>query len=286
MIKTINSKKVSIVTYNSINSVINTLNSADYEYINKETYMELSKNISRYSFTGVYDYNEAINLLKYGDDHLFKEIATKLPKGIQTNTKKYYKNTYDVFGFQASVPRYLQGIPTSMINRKQVEKKEKVIDIYVNITAAANVNKQSIIDNCVKQINVVRALENKRYRVNVYTCVFVKESSGRIYNATLIKIKDSSKEMNYKTMAFPMAHSAMLRVIWFALFENNSEMFYEMKKHYSKDVINRFINQKGVVLPFGDCKEILKALGKTGYVFPGMQKGIAIDYENLEQYRI
>ena len=118
MIKTINSKKVSIVTYNSINSVINTLNSADYEYINKETYMELSKNINRYSFTGVYDYNEAINLLKYGDDSLFKEIATKLPKDIQTNTKKYYKNTYDVFGFQASVPRYLQGIPTNMINRK------------------------------------------------------------------------------------------------------------------------------------------------------------------------
>ena len=133
-----NGYKVYMEEYNSILEFVQTINSRQQ---NPEITSKMSEN-GDYSFTGTHNYNEAENLLLHG----WTEESEKLNEMLKLKTlkEKSVKNTYDVAGFQCSVPRYLQGIPTNMINQKVVTKKQKVITITKNISYAAHVSKETI----------------------------------------------------------------------------------------------------------------------------------------------
>ena len=67
-----------------------------------------------YGFTQTNNYDEAVQLFKNGWNDMAKNITQKLNiiKNQQVDAE-VQKIMYDVVGFQASVPRYLQGIPSS-----------------------------------------------------------------------------------------------------------------------------------------------------------------------------
>ena len=217
-----NGYKVYMEEYNSISEFVQTINS-------RQQNPEIKSNISEfgeYSFTGTHDYNEAENLLLHG----WVEESEKLNEMLKLKTlkEKSVKNTYDVAGFQCSVPRYLQGIPTNMINQKVVTKKQKVITITKNISYSAHVSKETIEQESIKVLQLVNNLEKQGYRVILNVTLISKSRRGNIIICNKVRIKNANERLNLSKVSFPMVHSSYLRRImfkWMETFEYTTKSF-------------------------------------------------------------
>lgn len=173
-----------------------------------------------YNFTKTNSYEEAEDLLLHGWDIM----SQKLTKEIQNKKcKQSYKNktVYGIQGFQACVPRYLQGIPDSMVSNKRVVTKQKTIDIVKDFGYECRTTTAKMEEESIKVLRLVDSLESKGYRVNL-SLVFVSRYRGK-YISFIIKIKNASQRMNIKQMAFPLVHPSMLRRILFGIIERLEE---------------------------------------------------------------
>ena len=129
---------------------------------------ELSSVKGTQSFTQTKSYEEATSLFKNGWDSMAKNITHQLNvKKCQTLDTHVQKVMFDVVGFQASVPRYLQGIPTSMINKKLVPVKQRVITLNKDISYNASVKTEDIIEASVQTIHLIKKIEAQGIRVNL-----------------------------------------------------------------------------------------------------------------------
>nr|DAP31926.1 MAG TPA: hypothetical protein [Caudoviricetes sp.] len=215
-----NNYNIYIEEYNSINELAQTINSRSQ---NPEITSVQSEN-GKYSFTGTNDYNEAENLLLHG----WTEESEKLNEMLKLKAikERSVKNTYDVAGFQCSVPRYLQGIPTNMINQKVVIKKQKVITITKNISYSHKVSKQKIEEESVKALQLINNLEKQGYRVILNVTLIAKK--GNIILCNKVRIKNANERLNLSKVSFPMVHPSYLRRIlfrWIERFEYTTRPF-------------------------------------------------------------
>lgn len=177
-----------------------------------------------YEFTQTHDFEEAYDLLKQGWEEGTKRLKDKLETKVKSVLTKQ-KTIYDVSGFQCSVPRYLQGMPTNMINKKIVSQKNKVITINKNISYSCIVRADEITNECAKVLELVNNLESNGCRVNLNIIIGTKVSSEYHTDADYVKIcvKQASQRLNLKQVAFPIMHPSMLRRIFFALMERYEE---------------------------------------------------------------
>lgn len=218
----INSKgyKIYMEEYNSISEFVQTINSRSQN----PNMTSVQSEDGRYSFTGTNDYNEAENLLLHG----WTEESEKLNEMLKLKSlkEKSVKNTYDVAGFQCSVPRYLHGIPTNMINQKVVTKKQKVITITKNISYSASVRKETIEEESAKVLQLVNNLEKQGYRIILNVTVIARKDNVILCNK--VKIKNANERLNLSKVSFPMVHSSYLRRIlfrWMERFEYTTRPF-------------------------------------------------------------
>lgn len=217
-----NGYKIYMEEYNSISEFIQTINSRSQ---NPEMTSKASE-IAGYTFTGTHDYNEAENLLLHG----WVEESEKLNEMLKLKVlkEKSVKNIYDVAGFQCSVPRYLQGIPTNMINQKVITKKQKVITITKNISYSTYVRKETIEEESVKVLQLVNSLEKQGYRVILNVTMICKSKKGGIILCNKVRIKNASERLNLSKISFPMVHPSYLRRIlfkWIETFEYTTKSF-------------------------------------------------------------
>lgn len=215
-----NCYKIYMEEYNSISEFVQTINSRQ-QNPNME---KKSSEYGDYAFSGTKNYKEAEYLLLHG----WTEESEKLNEMLKLKTlkEKSVKNTYDVAGFQCSVPRYLQGIPTNMINHKVVTKKQKVIIITKNISYSAYIKKETIEKESIKVLQLVNNLEKQGYRV-ILNVTFIAESKNIIL-CNKVRIKNASERLNLSKVSFPMVHSSYLRRIifkWLETFEYTTRSF-------------------------------------------------------------
>lgn len=179
-------------------------------------------------FCGTKDMKEALDLLKNG----WTEGAQKIEKGLKakepektTVTGFRQRSVYDVVGGNASVPRYLQGVPTNMIRQVRTPVKQKIVNLYSNISFNANVTQEEIIDTCIKTLQEAVNYENAGVRTNIYVISPVEDSTDYDYVINMkIPVKRSTERLNVLKLAFPMAHPSMLRRLAFAFRERCSEL--------------------------------------------------------------
>ena len=172
-------------------------------------------------FTGTDSFEQAVELLKNGWNEGSQTIEGKLQAKIKClDSKKSQRPSYDVVGGNCSVPRYLQGVPTSMINRKPVVKKQKVITINKYITYSAYVTAEQIIDESVKAFLIIREIEAAGTRVNLNIIDGLEEGGERAI--LTVRIKNAGERLNISKMAFPLAHPSMLRRLAFKWLEVTS----------------------------------------------------------------
>lgn len=172
-------------------------------------------------FTGTESYEEAEDLFLNGWDEGTKQLAKKMSEVKNKIVEYKNKPCYSVAGYQACVPRYLQGIPDSMIYTKKIKQKQKVIDIVKDIGYNCATKKEKIMEESVKVLRLVERLEKQGYRVNLYVAMVFDGQYRSEYSriTTSIKVKSSAQRLNLKQLAFPLVHPSMLRRIIFSFME-------------------------------------------------------------------
>lgn len=255
-------------TYKSISELVNYIHTHE---IQEEVYKQIGKPSSLKvggGFSGTYTYDEAEELLLHGWEEGTKKIKDKLAEVKVSNYKNKTKNIYSPVGYQCSVPRYLQGMPDSMVNKVNVQKKNKVITINKSFSYSCVVSENRILDESIKVLCLINKLESEGYRVKLNVIAVSKVPSEEEYNVIKICIKQSSQRLNIKQIAFPLVHPAMLRRIMFALLER----YEECAKH------KRFYNGYGT--PIND-KQYCE---KGEYFIPATIEEAEIN--DIEKYRI
>jgi hypothetical protein len=178
--------------------------------INKKVFSKLASVKGEYSFTLTRSYEEAEKLLLNGWDEGSKKLTQKLKMvNSQVAAKEIKRAVYDIVGFQASVPRYLQGIPTNMINKKTVKQKQKVITITKGMNYNASVSAERIMEDSIKFIQIVQAVEATGVRVNINLLSYSFMDNEGI--CVRMPIKKSSERFNISKMSFPLLHPGFFR---------------------------------------------------------------------------
>ena len=161
-------------------------------------------------FAGTKTFEEAVELMKNGwSDEAIKLTHLLKDKAKDTITSTKTRPTYSVQGFQCSVPRYLQGIPDNMINKKNIAVKQKVITINKSITYSSFVSKKTIEEESVKALSLINNIESQGYRCNL-NIIFCSEK-GNTREMVKVRIKSSGERINVTKLAFPLVHPSMLR---------------------------------------------------------------------------
>ena len=218
--------KETIKTFGSVKTYIREFNGLnDFEdYITKtplNKVFQWEKIISvnaDYKFTQTNSYNEAVQLFNNGWNDMAKNITQKLNviKNQQVDSE-VQKIMYDVVGFQASVPRYLQGIPTSMVNKKRVPIKQKVITLNKDISYNALTSTEDIIDASVQTLQLIKKIEAQGIRVNLN--LIFGSMAGSTKEVVKIRLKSANERLNVSKLAFPLVHPSMLRRLIFRYIE-------------------------------------------------------------------
>lgn len=209
-----------VVMFNSITEIVQFNRETERTQFYKNYHRSDELGRSRYDFTKTNSYEEAENLLLHGWD----EMAEKLTKKINDiKCKNEYKNktVYGVQGYQACVPRYLQGMPDSMVSSKRTVTKQKILNIVKDFGYSGATSAQTIENESIKVLKTVSDLESRGYRVNL-SITFVSKHHGK-YISMIFKIKNASQRMNIKQMAFPLVHPSMFRRIVFGVIERLEE---------------------------------------------------------------
>ena len=181
-------------------------------------WQKLSSTDGSYGFTQTHSYEEATKLFKDGWDKMAQDLTKKL-KVIQNQVvdAQVQKILYDVVGFQASVPRYLQGIPTSMVNKKRVPVKQRVITLNKDISYNCGITTEQIIEASVQTLQLIKKIEAQGIRVNLNLIWGV--TAGDTKEVAKIRLKSANERLNISKLAFPLVHPSMLRRLCFRYLE-------------------------------------------------------------------
>jgi hypothetical protein len=234
--------------------------------INHNSFEVLSSNTGTKSFTLTDNYYEAERLLLSG----WSQGAEKLTKSLkiantQASSKEVKKTVYDIVGFQASVPRYLQGVPTNMINKKVVKKKQNVVTLVKAITYLGSVSADQIMSDSVKFIQIVQAIEAKGIRVNID--VFFHSVKNGEEMMMRLPIKKASERLNISKMSFPLLHPSFLRRIIFRAMETEMRVknsWYGYGTVGSKQQVEPLLKENEYFIPvLISQKEMENIINKT-----------------------
>jgi len=209
------SKITGVHNFNSLNELYRYITDTPYGSIFQAEHIRSSITGNEW-FTGTKSYDEAVDLFLHGW-RAEAQVLTKKLNDIKIDNATKQKTTYDVVGYQASVPRYLQGIPTNMYNKKKVSEKKKIITLVKDISYHAGISKQVIEEESIKVLHLVRTLETQGYAVNLYIILGSADKKQGVL--CRIKIKSASERLNVSKVAFPLVHPSMLRRILFRLIE-------------------------------------------------------------------
>ena len=222
MVRKTHGNKDKMVIFDSIIEVVQfNRNTERTEYYQKYHASD-SMSSNTYRFTKTNSYEEAEDLLLHGWDSMAEKLTNKLGKVTCKNNGYKNKTVYGVQGYQACVPRYLQGVPDNMVSNKRIVTKQKVINIVKDFGYSGSTFTDVIEKESIKVLKAVNELELKGYRVNL-SIVFVSEYKYRKYIGIVVKIKDAGQKMNVKQLAFPLVHPSMFRRIMFGLIERLEE---------------------------------------------------------------
>lgn len=171
-----------------------------------------------YGFTETHNYNEATKLFKNGWDTMAQKLTQKLNViKNQVVDAQVQKIMYDVVGFQASVPRYLQGIPTNMVNKKLVPVKQRVITLNKDISYNCGITTEQIIEASIQTLQLIKKIEAQGIRVNLN--LIWGAQAGNTKEVVKIRLKSANERLNISKLAFPLVHPSMLRRLLFRYLE-------------------------------------------------------------------
>lgn len=183
------------------------------------------------NFTGTDSFEEATGLLLNGWSEMSNILTQKFKaNSISCGQNFKQKNIYDVVGYQPCVPRYLQGVPTSMIRKVNVPVKNRVITITKSCSYSAKFETEQIVEESIKFLQLVRKIEQQGTKCNINIIL----GSGSGYHEEYVKvcIKNANERLNISKVSFPLVHPSMLRRIFLRYIEVSQTITSGYKRGY------------------------------------------------------
>ena len=178
-----------------------------------ERHASSEKSYDRTKWTKTESFDQAAKLLKEGWTEMSQRLNIKLNTTYKLAPIAKRQTIQSVAGYQAIVPLYLAGVPTSMVNSKMVPVKQKVLNVTKLINYRCDITSDQIVEESTKALVVVKRLEAQGYRCNLYIGWGVSEHGGDSGRKVFvrIKVKSASEKLNISKVAFPLVHPSMLR---------------------------------------------------------------------------
>ena len=162
-------------------------------------------------------FEEATDLIKHG----WSEMSDKLTQRLNAETKYepglVKKNILDVSGYQPVVPLYLMGVPTCMVAKRNVIQKQKVITLNKSVNYSANVSSDTVVDESIKALKIIKRLEAQNYRVNLNVVLGTVDDDKSYF--IRVRVKSASERLNISKLSFVLVHPSMLRRFFFRFIE-------------------------------------------------------------------
>lgn len=251
-----------IVEYDSVGQFITDINSKPHNVFFKNRNESHGGDASWY---GTKSYDEAMKLISNGWKDASKKMANKVKMDISVGgVVKTSRPVYSVVGSQASVPRYLQGIPTNMISRQITYSKQKVVIINKGISYSCSWKPEQIIDESIKALQIVQSMETSGQRVKLN--VLWSVSNDAYHTVCKVCVKQPDERLNISKMAFPLAHPSMLRRFFFQWLETETFVSHDMGYFYGRpsniSIKNRAMNDNEYYIPekIEDMDALIKQL--------------------------
>lgn len=172
---------------------------------------------------GVKTYDEALELLRTGYQPTVDKLKSKMKSNLAGSGKRIsFKN--NIVGANAIVPLALMGVPNCMQDMQMKPIKNKVIDVYYDMTAHCGITSDQIIEQGQKVLGAILELEAQGYRFNLYAVQgYANEKSA---DMLVIKLKSANQPLDLKRISFPLTHTAFFRVIGFDWYHKCPESTY------------------------------------------------------------
>lgn len=192
------------------------------EYLKKDVTVNFKHVMSSegrdYKFTQTHSYKEAENLLKNGWTQMTEKLKTQLKAQTKMAPTMTSKNALSVQGYQPVVPNYLMGLPNSMVTKKVVPVKQKVVTLSKCVAYSWKVSTDTIVKESVKALRLIQKLEASGYRINLNVLLFVRARNGQGF-CIKVRIKNSGEKLNISKLSFPLVHPSFLRRLYFRFVE-------------------------------------------------------------------
>lgn len=202
-----------------------------------------------YQFTQTKSFEQAVRLMREGWSAMSATLTQKLQVATKRDGQVYRRrDVLSVSGYQPIVPLYLAGVPTNMVSKQLVAVKSKIIDIVKLVNYSSLVSSDTIQDESVKALRVVKKLEAQGYRCNLYIALgtWAGTETEQVRIVCKVKVKGASERLNISKLAFPMVHPSMLRRLFFRFIEVHPS------------VTKSFVDSYGYPIKYPDMQKILK----------------------------
>ena len=175
-------------------------------------------------WAGTDTFDEALNLLNHGWTEKAKELEDKLSRKLNKEASQVVrqKSVYDIVGGNCSVPRYLQGVPNSMIRQVRTPVKQKVMTVNYNISFNCDVTAEEITNNAVECLAYVKQLEDAGTRVAL-NVVWITKDFNDLTLVYSVPVKKTSERFSLAKVAFCLCNPSMLRRIMFSCLERDPD---------------------------------------------------------------
>lgn len=176
------------------------------------------------SWNGGESWNGTLELARNGWPQGLRDVeALRADIHATGETRITQEVAYDVAGDEADIARMLSGEPEFMrrFEPTEVPSCGRVVKVVCNVVANGSVTPDELVMRGAAAIALVDCLENAGARCEV-VLAFRSNSSGRNldYFATVKRAQDSTDP---DTLAFALAHPAVLRRLIFSLMEQMPE---------------------------------------------------------------
>lgn len=222
--KTVDGFKVNVEIYDNASDIVKDCEQREITSVSFND-MKKNKNMCK-SWEGVESYSEALGFMKDGYKptvEAFKDTVKNI-KSADVQKRISFKN--DICGFAPIVPLALKGVPQSMINVGYKPIKQKVVDVYYNITLSSCFSADDIVKAGQKVLGVILELEKQGYRFNLYAIQAYSDNSSA--DMLAVKVKSADKPFDLNRMSFTLTHPAFFRVIGFDWYSKVPEGKYRL----------------------------------------------------------
>lgn len=190
--------------------------------IKKDIFKKPDSIFGSYSFCKTKNFDEAINLLKYGYHEDFDKLIKlklTLEKYIKLSNKKNRQYNFYV-GYAPDVKAYLEGSPLSMIN-KDINLRKK-IDVYINSGYSCGTSANAIFNRGAIILMLIEILESLGFNVDLHLFIMAIEDNDIHFSNFLFKREN--ERLNPQKLYFPLCHPSWARRLYFRLVEQTPDI--------------------------------------------------------------